>query len=312
MRDAGRHVTAIGPALLGTNVSDERVLRIECEQMADESVPYRGPAIKAGVLKRRGGDGWFAGVVNQDVERPRSGALSLDETVAPAGSVLRDLYDLASTETTFGPPVRVELTPGYGRIYFVGSADATASVLATVHGGHYDNELALYEMDAEPAIANGCDVVHAAALAKVAAAARANGENGTAHAKILAAREALALAIKGSSELSRSLAGLAEAQDMLSEVALTFLHNIDVVVPPDVRKATPRNAVWKNTRDPKLQGYVDETAEAMCLRMKLEDKVYAGQAAAVVPQITRLKATAARLKAEAIPYVLERTQQAAR
>jgi hypothetical protein len=91
---------------------------------------------------------------------------------------------------------------------------------------------------------------------------------------------------------------------MLSDVALTYRRNFDVVMPPDLRGRIPKNAVWNNERDPKLQDYVDQTAEAMCLRMKLEDRVYAGEAAQALPQIERLRQTAARLKAEAIPCVL--------
>ena len=312
MRDVGRHVTAIGPVLLNTDVSDEEVLRVECEQMTREDVPYRGPAIRAGVLKRRAGDGWFVVVVNQDVERVQRGTLSLNGRMAAAGSVLCDLHGLETVETASPAGVSVELTPGDGRIFFVGPAAATESVLPAVHKGRYDNELPLFEMEAEMAVANGCDVTHAAALAEEGAKAGANGEHETAHAKIAAAREALAQAIGASPSLSRALAGLTETQALLSDVALTFGQHIDVVVPPEVRKATPKNAVWKNTHDPKLQGYVDETAEAMCLRMELEDKVYAGQAADVVPQSVQLEETAARLKAEAIPYVLARAKDAVR
>jgi hypothetical protein len=47
----------------------------------------------------------------------------------------------------------------------------------------------------------------------------------------------------------------------------------------------------------------------MCLRMKLEDRVYAGEAAQALSQIERLKQTATRLQTEAIPYVLSRAAQ---
>jgi len=309
MREAGRVITAIGPALLGTRVSDDKVLNVQCAAMTDDSVPYCGPAIKSGVLRQRDRDGWFAVVVNQDIERAQRGTLSVDEEAVQAGSVLYDLCGLAVVGSASSVRHTIELAPGDGRIFFLGAEEEAASVLAKVHKGHYDNELPLYELDAEVAVANGYDVARAEVLA---AEACETGEFAAAHEKIAAAREEVRRAIAANTPLSRALTGLSEAQAMLSDVALTYRRNFDVVMPPDLRNEIPRNAVWNNERDPKLQGYVDQTAKAMCLRMKLEDKVYVGEAAQVLPQIERLKQTATRLQAEAIPYVLSRTAQPVR
>ena len=307
MREAGRIVTAIGPALLNTIVSDDKLLDVQCAAMTDDTIPYRGPAIKVGVLRQRDGDGWFAVVVNQDIEQSQRGTLSVSGEAARAGYALYDLCNLAVIGPATSVRHAIELGPGDGRIFFVGSDKEAALVLAEVHKGHYDNELPLYELDAEVAVANGCDVARARMLALAAAEACEAGDFATAHEKIAAAREELRRTVAANPSLSQTLIELSEAQEMLSEVALTYRRNFDVVMPPELRKQIPKNAVWNNHRDPKLQGYVDQTAEAMCLRMKLEDRVYEGEAVQTLPEITRLKQTAARLKAEAIPYVLART-----
>ena len=309
MREAGRHITAVGPALLTTDVSDVEVLNVECLAMTDEAVPYRGPAIKVGVLRQRDAEGWFAVVVNQDVKRARRGTLSLNPDVAPRDSRLYDLYDLGQS---FTAAHAIELAPGDGRIFFVGAEAAATPVLAVVHKGHYDNELPLYEMDSEVAVANGCDVARAVELAAAAAEMSDAGQFASAHEKIAAARKALSDAVAANTALASAQRGLSEAQAMLSAVVLTYRRHFDVVVSPDLRKQFPRGAMWKNDRDPKVQAYVDDTAEAICLRMKLEDDVCAGKAVQALPSIMRLRQTAAHLKDEAIPYVLSCVEASAR
>jgi len=306
MREAGRHVAAVGPSLLSTEVSDAAILKVECEAMTDESSPYRGPTIRAGVLRQRAADGWFVVVVNQDVKRARHGTLSLNADAAPAGARLYDLYDLADTGAAAATGHTLELGPGDGRIFFVGAEAAAGPVLAAVHKGHYDNELPLYEMDLEAAAANGCDTAGAADLARAAAQARGAAEFATAHARIVAARKALGDAVAANTALARAQRDLSEAQAALSAVVLTYRRHFDVVVPPELRKDKARGVVWKNTQDPKMQGYADDTAAALCLRLRLEDEVRAGKAAQALPRITGLLETATRLKTEALPYVLSR------
>ncbi|MBT4816052.1 MAG: hypothetical protein HON70_10150, partial [Lentisphaerae bacterium] len=306
MREAGRHVSAIGGALLLTDVSDVDVLNVVCEAMTDDAVPYRGPAVRAGVLRQRGADGYFAVVVNQDVKGLRQATLSVNAAAVSKGATLHDLYVLtgrggpAATETT------IELAPGDGRVFFVGTEAAAKPVFAEVHRGHYANELPLYEIDVEMAVANGCDTARPAALAADAASAHEAAQFATAHARILAAREALAETIAASTELAHAQRSLSEAQAMLAAVVLTYRRYFDVVMPPDLRKGAARGVVWKNTADPNMQSYADDTADALCLRMTLADRVQAGQAKQSLQEITRLHQTAARLKAEAIPYVLAR------
>ena len=304
MREAGRHVTAIGFALLLTDVSDAEVLNVACETMADEAVSYRGPAVKTGVLRQRGADGYFAVVVNQDVKRRRRATLSVKPDAVPEGAGLHDLYDLTGTGGPAPTEHTLELAPGDGRIFFVGTKVAAEPVLAAVHKGHYDNELPLYEIDFEVAVANRCDTNRAAAIAADAAMAHDAAQFAIAHARIRSARKALADAIAANTALADAQRSLSEAQTMLSAVALTYRHHFDVVVPSDLRKGATRGVVWKNTHDPKMQTYVDDTADALCLRMTLENKVRAGQAEQTLPEIRHLRQTATRLEAEAIPYVL--------
>jgi len=311
MREAGRHITAIGPALLNTKVSDAVVLNVTCETVTVENgtITYRGPAIKAGVLQQRDGDGFFAVVVNQDVKQSRQGTLTVNTEAVPPGSMLYDLYELSGTGLPPAVPHELELRPGDGRIFFLGTKKAARAVLSAVHKGHYDNELPLYEMDLEAAVANGCDVAKPAKFAVNAAKAYQAAEFAAAHAEITAARKALAQTVARNPALAKAQKALSEAQAMLSEVVLTYRRHFDVVVPPDLRKATPKYTVYSNTRDPKMQTYVDDTAEAMCLRMELEDQVWAGKAAEVSKRVAQLRQTAHRLKSEAIQYVLKKAEE---
>jgi len=313
MRDAGRQVTAIGQELLLTDVSDADVVAIDCDVMTDEDVPYRGPAIKAGILRRREGDGWFAVVVNQDVVQPRRGTLSLNAGVVSEDCRLCDLHSL--TEPAGDPRAvtecGLELEPGDGRIFFIGPASAAGDVVSAVHKGHCDNELPLFEIGLEAAKANECDTTRVEAFAVEAGRAYAAAHYPTARAKFAAARKALRAGVGAAATLARAQDSLADTLRMLTAVVLTYRRHFDVIVPPASRKEAAKGALWRNEQDAAMQAYVDETAEALCLRMALADKVQAGRAEQALPEIMRLQKTAGRLEAEAIPYVLARVRELA-
>lgn len=302
MREEGRYITAIGPALLSSNVTDDAVLNIECEQIVDAGQPYHGPAVKAGVLKRREG-GWFAVVVNQDVEQTRAATVTVNTDLAPGTDALYDLYELKQIGPAVAVSHAIELEPGDGRIFFLGAAEQADAVIATVHKGHYDNELPLYEIDAELAQANGCDLTAAIAAAQEAARAYQADDYEEAHRGILEARAEVAKAVGVHAALSSSLAAVEKTHELLSEIARVYRDNFDVVMPPEDRKATRKYVPFTNERDPKMQDYVDRTADAFCRRLKLEDRLYAGEAEQAAGEAQQLLETVRRLHAEAIPYV---------
>ncbi len=307
MRDAGKWLTAIGPALLTTSVSDDEALRIECEEIGTDDTRYQGPALKAGVLTRNEG-GWFAVVVNQDIEQARAGTLTVNTDVVAPDSLLFDLYDLKAIGPAASAAQPIELAPGDGRIYFVGTQAQADDVIATVHRGHYDSELPLYEIDAALAQVNGSDIAAATELADAAAQAAQAGDLAVAHEKIVDARMTVAQVIAANPAVAGALAGLSEAHETLSEIARVYRDNFDVVMPPDDRKTAPRNQIWTNERDPKMQSYVDQTAGAFLLRWALEDRVYAGEADQVADDVARLITTSRRLHEEAIAYVRAQAQ----
>jgi hypothetical protein len=219
--------------------------------------------------------------------------------------VLHDLQDLSAIGPAGSVSHAIELEPGDGRIFFVGDAEQASAVIAAVHKGHYDNELALYEIDAELAQANGCDLVAAGAAAQGAARAYEAGDHEEAHRGILEARAEVAKAVAAHEALSSSLAAIEETHGLLSEIAHVYRDHFDVVMPPEDREAAPRYAAFRNERDPRMQRYVDETAEAFCQRLELEDRLYAGEAEQVAGEAQQLLEAAQRLHAEAIPYVRE-------
>ena len=302
MREAGRYITAIGPALLTSRVTDEAVVRVECEELGGEGQPYHGPAIKAGVLARAEG-GWFAVVVNQDIHQTRAGRLLIDADPARADAGLHDLYELSDLGPAAQTRPAIELEPGDGRIFFVGTQEQADEVIAHVRGGHYDNELPLYEIDLELAQANGCDVQAAVARARAAAAAYEAGDVAAAHEGLLEARALVAEAIAANEALSSALQAIEAAHDLLSELAQAYRDNFDVVVPPEDRAAVRRGATFVNTRDPQMQGYVDATAEAFLKRLLLEDRLYAGEAPQASAEARQLQAIVQRLHAEAMEHL---------
>ena len=302
LRDAGRQVTAIGPALLQTDYVADHPFTVDTEQLDLGKSMYQGPAVTLGVLKQRAGGGTFIVAVNEDIAKERQTTLHVDAAKA-AGMELCDLQELKSLGPAATAPPQFTLAPGDGRIFFCGPPEAAKAALAAVHRGHYDNERVIYDMDAGVATANGVDIAAAAELSRQAAAAYEKGDYTTAHERLTGAQAKLAAAVAAAQPLATVLSQLQEALGLLSEVAAVYRENFDVLVPPDLYKQSPRGAAFVNKQDPKLQQFVDQTAEAFCQRLLLEDGVHAGQAQALAAKAAQLLAEAKRLRAEAIPYV---------
>ncbi len=302
MREAGRFITAIGPALLDTRVSDEAVLQVRCAQLEAAGLRKQGPAVLARTLKRREG-GWFVVVVNQDIVGKQQAALSANAALVPAGQALYDLHALREASAVPVNGCEVELAPGDGRAFFLGTPAQAAQVMPVVHQGYYDGEQPLYQIDAAQAQANGCDLTVPAAAARSAAAAYAAGDFATAHRGILTARAQLAGAVKRNAALAAALQSIEQAHRLLSELAAAYRDHFDVVVPPADQKAAAGQPLYKNTQDPKMQEYVDKTAEAFLSRLKLEDRLYQGEAPVVAPAAAQLLQDVTTLHAAALPYV---------
>lgn len=302
LREAGRQLTAIGPSLLQTDVSADQPCAVECRPIGTKDSPYSGPAVTVGVLKERGRPGWFLVAVNQDLEQPRSATLTGDPKVV-GQAVLVDLHDLQELGPAAAAKVTVSLAPGDGRVYYCGPAAAAAEVVSAVHGQHYQNELALYEIDAELAAANGADLTAPAAAAKEAAAAQTAGDGALAHRRMVAARAALAESIAAVKPLATALAQLQQTQDLLAPLAHLYKQQFDRVVPPESRRSRARGQTWLNQQDPVLQQYVDHTAQCFCDRMKLSDRVYRGEAQDVAADIAALLDRARRVHDQATSHL---------
>ncbi|MCE5240662.1 hypothetical protein LLH23_19550 [bacterium] len=306
LRAAGRQVTAIGPSLLETDCVDDHPFTAEAQPLDLGKAAYQGPAVTLGVLKQRTGGGFFIVAVNQDVEHEQQATLRADAGKLGAATQLCDLSGLTAPAPFPAGGLAVTLAPGDGRVLYCGTAAGAQAALAAVHRGHYDNERVIYDMDAAVAAANGVDLGAAAGLSRQAAEATKRGDYTLAHARLSAAQAKLAEAVTAAKPLGEVLAQLQDSLRLLSEVADVYRANFDVLVPPDLVKQSPRSQPFANTRDAKLQQLVDDTAEAFCQRLLLEDRVVAGEAAAVAAPAAELLAQAQRLHAEAIPYVRSR------
>jgi len=305
LRDAGRQVTAIGPSLQQTDYVVQHPFTVDTEPLDLGKSLYQGPAVSLGVLQQRTGGGYFIVAVNEDIEKERQTTLHVDAAKA-TGMELCDLQELKSLGGAATATPQFTLAPGDGRVFFCGPPAAAKAALAAVHRGRYDSERVIYDMDAGVAKANGVDIAAANELSRQATDAHARGDYVTAYTRLTAAQTRLTETVQAAQPLSEVQANLQEALGLLSQVAAVYRDCFDVLVPPGQKKQSVQNGRFINRQDPKLQQYVDETAEAFCQRMLMEDRVYAGEAQAVREQAAQLLAQARRLHAEAIPYVLGR------
>lgn len=300
---AAKYLTAIGPSLLETDFTTSA--GIDCEQIGSYKSFYVGPAITAGILKQRNKLGSFLVVTNQDIENMQKGTLRINPKKSN-NKLLFDLYDLISAPKSGKINQAVNLIPGDGRIFYYGPAGEGMKIRAAVHGQHYQNEKAIYSIDADLAKVNGVDISDAVKLEKEAAVAYKKGNYIESHQKILEAQKIIAVKIEQDKTLSSCLNNLQKSLDMLSEIARTFLQNIDIVIPEKLRKNTKKRHIWNNTEDSQMQSYADDTAECFKKLILLEYRVYKGEAKTIVKDADNLLQTVKNLHSKAIPYVLSK------
>ena len=302
MRRVGRQITAIMPAALQADTVDDEPFTTDAETVTLGENRYQGPAVTVSALRERTGTGHFLVVVNQDIDTERTAMLSPNAALLPANAVLLDLYDLKEIgPATAGHSLTLEA--GDGRMLYCGTPEDCARVLDAVHANHCRNELPIYRIDAEMAASNGLDITAAEADAKAAEAALEAGKGAEAHEKILAAQRKLAEAIAANAAVSAALSNLDQALPLLTELANFYRDNIEIVAPKEIRDQTERYAPFDNTQDPKLQGYINDTAAAFTARLRLSDRIQRGEAAQVIEETAAVLATAKRVHAEAIPYI---------
>lgn len=307
--EMGERLTAVGPALLETDLVDDArfrvadTMKIHYEHIRTHGVFYDGPAVTVNVLKQRAGDGCFLVVQNQDPEKTQRGVL----TVAPeavAGKTLYDLFALAPVALQEGVRMPVELAAGDARIFYLGPADDVARVAGQVSASRCANELALIRIDERLAAKNGLDTASAAQSSGRAEALRAKGRGREALDAALAARATLDKAIAARADLRQSIDALARARAQLSELAVLFAVNRDRLIPESVRKTVGKYQMLdRNPDDPTMQEYMDATADGFKQYDALEVRLYAGGAREIAPEVAALARKAADLNAKAVPYV---------
>lgn len=303
MKRVGRQITAIMPAALQTAPVKDEPFSTDAETVTLGENRYQGPAVTASALKERGEAGYFLVVVNQDHENEHTATLLPTVTLLPENAVLWDLYDLKKIGPAASTTHAVTLQPGDGRMLYCGTPADCARVLDAVHANHCRNELPIYRIDAEMAANNGIDIAAAAADAKAAEAALEAGNGAQAHERILSAQRKLAEAIAANAAVSTAVSNLDQALPLLTELANFYRGNIEIVAPKEIRDQTERYKSFDNTQDPKLQGYVNDTAAAFTARLRLSDRIQRGEAAQVVDETATVLQTARRVHAEAIAYI---------
>lgn len=306
--DMGRQLTAIGPALLETDLQDDArftvadTMKIHYEHIRTHGVFYDGPSMAVNVLKQRVGEGRFLVVQNLDPEKTQRGLLSIAPD-ATDGKTLYDLFALAPVTLQEGK-LPVELVAGDARIFYLSDAKDVDRVVAQVRANHCVNELALLRIDERLAAKTGLDTAPVKELAARAEATRTAGSGKEAHETALNARAALDKLIATRADLRGSIDGLSRARAQLSELAVLLTLNRDRLVPESVRKKVGKYQMLDvSAEDPTLQQYMDATAEAFKQYDVLEVRLYAGAAREIAPDVAALAQKVAELHAKAVPYI---------
>ena len=306
--EAGRHLTAIGPCLLQTDLAPDVPVDVDCEQieLTENTYHYKGPALEASVLKERGGPGRFVVVLNQDVQAARHGRLRFDRAVA-TDTTIADLHALQAIDSA-GNSVALELAPGDCRIYYLAPDTAVASMLDAVHRHHCGNERVLLDLDLDLAVKNGVDTGRVQVLVREAVNAIERGTSAEAHRTLIAARNALTEQMSAAEPLGSVLRQLHETLDALTDIAEVFRDHFNVLMPKASRPGAARYKPWENRGNTQLQHRIDTVAAAFRERLEIEDKLYLGRAKEVAERAAKLRDTALRLRDEVIPYVLSHSK----
>jgi hypothetical protein len=182
-----------------------------------------------------------------------------------------------------------ELIPGGMEVFFLGPANEAAKVSAAVFKNRYDNEARLLRLDSDFAAANGADISASLAAAGKAGASADAGDF----------ENALALAVQARAEYERELSKNAlgadlkewrEAGEELNNLQFLFMTHIDLVVPPDIRKATKNYEKFNNTADPAMQKHADTIAADCAEHARLDRELRHGAHARISQEMKTLAA----------------------
>ena len=265
-----REFTAIGTQFTGTfpGKNPAYLANIKTPDYRSKNGFYAGPQVKFFTLERKDGT-LFAVAVNHALEK------GIKQQVVfrnPAGTRVWSLTKMAQASRTY----TMDLAPGSAEYFVIGSEAAVEKAVNTVALERAKRLNVSLSIAADRAAGSGVDVAAAAAVEKRSLQAVEQGKG----------LEALSLAKEAEKVLKKTVASSPfgqfdarwdKARHALSDVCFMFLTHFDLVVPPEIRKATKRYAQYRNTADPEMQKLVDDVAACWIEYWQIEHLIVAGK-----------------------------------
>jgi hypothetical protein len=204
----GEKLAEIGPFLLKTKLLPVATAK---------ATPEGDRGFNVGV--RRSNEGVFVVVVNQDVEKERSGAVDLSIDGLPSDAAIYDLHNLASSPQAGTWRFDVaRLAPGDGRVYYVGSQSQFEAIKRMMLQRRALEIVRIANLDRLVAQRWGMSVKSIDAQFAKARSAATTGNTAPAQK----ARDMVEAVVNGSNDLSKCRKLLAETRMALGRAYLTI------------------------------------------------------------------------------------------
>ena len=253
--ECGKWLSGIGPFL--TELAPDGQfggVAVECKEYRSGNGYYAGPEVKSYVLAGPRGRVIFA--VNQNVEKTASAVVRF---TIPAGE---KLFSLESCEEV--PAERkVTIPPGGSAVWYLGK---DSSVIPEIERNYFERGSLVLGIDAERAAKNAVDLSKFYRLAK--------GEKTVKQLRLM--EKAYLEAFRGS-PFGKFSKKWDNARAELSKTAFEFVRHQDLVIPPELRRKTPRYKRWNNTADPVMQKLADAIADDFHAYWRIDAAIDAGK-----------------------------------
>ncbi|MBQ9502937.1 MAG: hypothetical protein IJU70_12325 [Lentisphaeria bacterium] len=265
-----REFTAIGTQFTGTfpGKNPAYLENIKTPDYRSKNGFYAGPQVKFFTLARKDGT-LFAVAVNHSLEKSIRQEVVFDN---PAGTSVWSLTKMAPASRAY----TMDLAPGSAEYFVIGKEAAVGRSVNMVALERAKRLNVSWRIAADRAAGNGVDIAVAAAIYKRSVQA-VREDRGL---------EALAFSKEAGKVLKKTVDASAfgqfdarwdKARHALSDACFMFLTHFDLVVPPEIRKATKRYEQYRNTADPEMQKLVDDVADCWIEYWQIEQLIVTGK-----------------------------------
>ena len=240
LRDCGREITAIGPRLFYTSPEyNYSEVKISCANISKKSLKtkvYEGPALTINSLKHNNSKIRYLVVINQDDSATQKGLLSFSGATHKLSCYDLTRMKLVNTKEN----LNISLLSGDARFFILGSQIDIDPEIEDIFTNRYKREKVRYMIASERARKNGIETDPAPI-----------GSGKSAYKAVIAAQHKLQETLDNT-QFGKMLEQREMARERLSEIDFILKKNLDLVVPPSIRAATPNYGRYPKPADPKL------------------------------------------------------------